>query len=219
MVSKKVSLAALMFMMTCTSMQPAPVVSGVKNYIQKNKKEAMMVALAALLARPAYDLASQLMKKSDKTPYSLLSLFGYKCGVKPKNKKYKEEQFRGQLSLGSADVTVKTPVNLKSIEKMLKELNPSSVAHKRSVDDFLSFLNDFYPKLLIAIEDQTSPVVRDKEAEVDATVKRLFAKFSCGKFEFRTGVDLSEAIIIPGSMVGAYVLHMLNEYYKSKKAA
>lgn len=222
MIHSKKTMFAFLALLTCQSMQPVKVpvvsnvVSTVQKYVSDYPTEAKLVALAALLARPAYDLFDQWMKQSDQNPYSLLSLLGFKVGIKPKNKQHKDAQFRAQLSVGSADATLKTP-DVEGMKKLLKAMNPKTAVQKRNVADFLNFL-EAYPSLLINVEEQTSPVVRNKEAGVAATVKRLCAKFKWGKFEFRAGMDLNEAVYVPGAMVAAYAMHMLNQYLQSQKA-
>lgn len=221
MIQKKKNVLAFMAVFSCMSMQATPMLSDVTNFVTGHKDKALMATVFGLLARPAYNLVQQWIEQSDCNPYTLLSLLGYKCSVKPETNEF-AEQFRAQVSVGSADVTVKTPTHIaQKVEKALKELMnlPEHVmAPKKSAQEFFSMLNNFYPKLMVAIEDQTSPVVRDKEAGVDSTVKRLFAKFSCGQFEARTGMDVSEAMMIPASIIGSCVLYQLSQYLNKLKA-
>ncbi len=209
------------------SMQSVSVVDQVKSHVADHKDHAIAATVFALLARPAYNFVKQWMDNPDQMPYSLQSLLGYKCGIKPETDEF-DEQFRGQLSVGSADFTLKTPTNLKAkAHKMVKDacnitkclcgLKPKpKPKQKKSLEDFQAFVNDFYPKLMVALEDQTSPVVRDKEAGVESKSKRLCAKFSCGQFELRSGVDLSEAVMVPVSMIASYVLYQMSQYFKTK---
>lgn len=213
MTKNKKNLVLCIALFSYTSVQSS-FFSSIKDHMQSHQQQALTATVVGLLARPAYNLVAQWCQKVDKNPYSLLSLLGYKCGVKPATEQF-DEQFRGQFSLGSADVTVKSPTNLKevleNIQKALCDLPAKCKTPKRSAEQFFDFLTNFYPKLIVAIEDQTSPTVRDKEAGVPSTVKRLFAKFSCGKFEFRSGVDLSEAVMIPASMIASYLLYQASQ--------
>ena len=164
-------------------------------HITQNPKQVLAVVACVLLARPVYQLCKELLADVQASGYGFGSLFGCKLGQKAATD-VKDLRQRLQLSLGSLDVKLVLPAWFSAAKKDVAT-NPVQM-------DFLSALvAQFSPYLHVGIEDQTTPLVRDKEVSesVVTKVKRLFFEISCGTFKFRSGIDLQEAVLVPCALV------------------
>lgn len=167
----------------------------ISTQVTQNPKQMLAVVACVLLARPVYQLCKELLVHAQASGYSFGSLFGCKLGQKAATD-IKDLRNRLQLSLGSLDVKLVLPAWFSSAKK--------DVATSGAQLDFISALiAQFSPYLHVGIEDQTTPLVRDKEVSenVVTKVKRLFFEISCGTFKFRSGIDLQEAVLVPCALV------------------
>lgn len=201
---KKLLLVGLML---GASVQAVPTLSEVQDHVKKHPKEVMAAVVVALLARPAYDLLMQWYKKEEKKVYGLQSLVGCHVGVKPESKT-KAKRVSAQASLGGADIKVVAPT---SLPKQAVKAGCSVKGASRSTQDFLGIMNDFCPRLVVALEDRKSPVITDQEVAATEKVKRLIAEFSCGTFRVRGGFDLAETVLVPLSVAASYLLYQLSQ--------
>lgn len=158
-----------------------------------------VIAAVALAARPVYNMVQEYRKKHSNTVYTLGSLLGTKLQLK-QARGDKARRVSAQVSVGSADVKVVMPT-IKQEKKRSVLLNLLSQDWK-----------NIYPKLVIAVEDKVTPLVRSFVTDGSEQAKRLYAEFSCGTFRVRTGVDISEALLAP-FLFG--VVFMLQHYKDS----
>ena len=200
------------------SVQAAPTMSELQDHVSKHQKEVAAFVVASLLARPVYDLLTQWYNNDEKKAYGLQSFVGCHLGVKPESDA-KAKRASAQVSLGGADLKIVMPTSLpKQVQKVLSPSEAIKVLKaccsvkgvKRSMNDFLGIMNDFCPRLVVALEARKSPVIADQEIAATEKVKRLIAEFSCGTFRVRGGFDLAEAVLVPLSVAASYLLYQVS---------
>lgn len=211
MLNKKSLLAVIFVCGSVLQAAPAvPTVVEVQEHAKLHPQHVMAAVAAALLARPVYDLMMQWYNGDENKAYGLASLLGLHLGIKPETDK-KSKRLSVGVSVGGADLKVVAPVGMpKTVAKKVKSML-SAKGVKRNAQEFLGILNDFCPRLVLALEARKSPVISDGEVAAKEKAKRLIAEFSCGTFRVRGGFDLAEAVLVPASTVISYMLYQLSQ--------